>query len=270
MELKQKIKEHFDLVSPYYYKLWGIHIHHGFWRHGNESKEKAQEQLIDELVSRGNIQQHAKILDVGCGIGGTTIYLAKKIEAEITGITISDVQVEMANELAQKHNINAKFLVMDGEHITLKEKFDIVWTIEVISHYYNKENFFSSASKLLKKGGKVVMAVWLKAEQLTTEQEKKYIKPIEYGMLLPGLYTLNDYISYLNKYGFRLLSAEDVSQYTAKTWDITLEIIKNPKLWKLAATGGKELISFLKSFQAIKRGYKSRMFVYGMIVAEKV
>jgi hypothetical protein len=46
---KNKIVEHYDLVSPYDYSLWGEHLPHGYWISGDESKETAQIQLIEHL-----------------------------------------------------------------------------------------------------------------------------------------------------------------------------------------------------------------------------
>jgi tocopherol O-methyltransferase len=46
---KEKIRDHYDRVSPYYRTLWGEHLHHGYWIRGNESKERAQIQLIERL-----------------------------------------------------------------------------------------------------------------------------------------------------------------------------------------------------------------------------
>jgi hypothetical protein len=66
------------------------------------------------------------------------------------------------------------------------------------------------------------------------------------------------------------LSAEDVSQRVDKTWELTSEIIKKTDVWSLAAKKGKDFICFLKAFHAMRQGFKSRSFVYGIIAAEKV
>src|SRR5215469_18201396 len=99
---KEKVRDHYDRMSPYYHSLWGEHIHHGYWIRGDESKETAQVQLIEHLAQAAAIPGGAKILDVGCGFGASSIYLARKYRAEPTGITISQVQVEMANQAAAK------------------------------------------------------------------------------------------------------------------------------------------------------------------------
>ena len=78
-------RKHYDLVSAYYRKLWGPHIHHGFWKDGHETPAKAQVLLIEELIARAGIGVGLRIRDVGCGIGGSSIYPARNLGAEVTG-----------------------------------------------------------------------------------------------------------------------------------------------------------------------------------------
>src|SRR5258707_12482934 len=97
---KQKLRDLYDRTSPYYQRLWGEHIHHGYWISGEETKETAQNQLIEHLAQAAGLEPGSKILDVGCGFGGSTIFLARNLEADPTGITISPIQVEMARKAA--------------------------------------------------------------------------------------------------------------------------------------------------------------------------
>jgi len=150
---KHKIIEHYDVASPYYYSLWGEHLHHGYWVRGDESKEIAQIQLIEHLAQLANIKTGSRILDIGCGFGGSSLYLAKKYGASATGITISPVQVQMAREAAAKANLDASFLLMDAEDMQFAQPFDLLWSVESISHYHNPRKFFVSAVKFLKPGG---------------------------------------------------------------------------------------------------------------------
>ena len=59
--------------------------------------------------------------------------------------------------------------------------------LEALSHFPRKSLFFQNAAKVLEKNGKIVIADWFKQENLSKEDEEKYIKPIEEGMLLPEL-----------------------------------------------------------------------------------
>src|SRR5690348_8497165 len=69
---KEKVRDHYDRMSPYYHSLWGEHIHHGYWIRGDESKEVAQVQLIEHLARAAGIPPGARILDVGCGFGASS------------------------------------------------------------------------------------------------------------------------------------------------------------------------------------------------------
>ena len=92
---KEKIREFYDFVSSHFHELWGEHLHHGYWIRGDETKERAQIQLIEHLAQLAKIQPGRTILDVGCGTGASSIYLAKHYKVEATGITISPVQVSL-------------------------------------------------------------------------------------------------------------------------------------------------------------------------------
>ena len=157
MNLKQKIVQHYDELSPYYRDLWGVHIHHGYWKSGSETKEEAQEQLIRELVSRAGIQNGARILDVGCGLGGAAIYLNKVLGAKVTGITISSTQIEMAKELVRHSGAEVRLMLMDAEALEMDERFDVVWSVEAISHLNEKARCFVSIQRLLQPGGTLVI-----------------------------------------------------------------------------------------------------------------
>ena len=140
---------------------------------------------------------------MGCGIGGTTRYLAKNHGCNVVGLTISGRQVEMARSLTAKEagtttegadpttyvklgSGGARFVELDAEKMgdyfnapRNQTAFDCVWISEAMSHLPDKQLFFHNAHKLLNPGGKLVVADWFKAEDLTREQMEADIKPIE-------------------------------------------------------------------------------------------
>lgn len=139
---KTKIVEHYDTISQYYKSLWGDHIHHGYWIRGDETKEHAQQQLIEHLAGLAGIQPGARLLDIGCGFGGSSLFLARTLGVSATGITISPVQVQMANEAAIQEALDAHFMLMDAEEPHFDECFDVLWSVESISHYHDRARFF--------------------------------------------------------------------------------------------------------------------------------
>ena len=265
---KQKIRELYDLVSPYYQALWGEHIHHGYWIDGKETKQAAQLQLIDYLAKAAGISQGSTILDVGCGMGGSSVYLAERYHAQVTGITISPVQVEIASRDAAKRKVSASFLLMDAEAMTFKDRFDVVWSVESISHYQDVPGFFASAGKLLKPGGVLALTDWFKRSNLRPTEHAKSIAPIEESMLVT-LHTMETYQGWLEEIGFAVTHREILNDRCIRTWDITLEILKDKKLWQLAARHGAKFVTHLRGFRALRAGFTTGHFVYGALVARK-
>lgn len=159
---------------------------------------------ISHLSTKENgASKPLRVLDVGCGIGGTSRYLASELGATVTGITISTKQVEIAKRLtkaaAAKYSNGAesngtndqgflplgngkvRFIELDaekmGDVLATEERFDVVWISEALSHFPNKPLFFQNANKLLREGGKLVLADWFKSG--TVGPEDADIRAIE-------------------------------------------------------------------------------------------
>lgn len=263
-----KIREHYDVASPYYKKLWGTHIHHGYYETNRESKEEAAENLIRLLVERSALARGSRVLDVGCGVGGSSIWLTENLGCKVTGISISPVQIQMAQETVKEMKDKPVFLVDDANELSVRGSFDIVWAVEVLSHLSNRGAFFRKAAELLVPGGKICEAAWLKDDCLNSRDEEKYIRPIEEGMLV-SLPDLSEYKKHIDDNHLRLLYYEDISEKVARTWDLCLEMMKDKAVWQLATRHGHEFIAFLKSFKAMRSGFKSGHFRYALMVSEK-
>ena len=265
---KRRIVEHYDRISSYYHSLWGEHLHHGYWIRGDESKETAQLQLTEYLAKLANIPDGAEVLDIGCGFGASSLFLAKKYRARATGITISPVQVEMAQKAGAAAQLDAQFLLMDAEALTFTHPFDLLWSVESISHYYDRRKFFLNAAKLLKPGGVFALTDWFKRAGLSPAQTRKFIRPIERGMFVE-LEAMDDYERYLVENGLEIVHRQNLTKSCARSWDIGLDIIRDKSLWSLAARLGRQFVIYLKAFRAIHAGYRSGNFVYGLFVARK-
>jgi len=129
---------------------------------------QAKFDFVDEMMKLGGINSeedsNAKVLDVGCGVGGTSRYLAKSLgtDASVTGITLSPNQVKRATELAVEQGVNnAKFTVMNALEMDFPDNsFDVVWACESGEHMPDKEAYINEMMRVLKPGGKFVMATW--------------------------------------------------------------------------------------------------------------
>ena len=83
------------------------------------------------------------------------------------------------------------------------------------------------------------------------------------------LETMNDYESYLVESGLQIVQKQDLSRECAKSWDLGMDIIRDKSFWALAAKLGKDFVTNLKTFRAMRAGYASGNFVYGLFIARK-
>merc|ERR1719247_2025827 len=196
-------------ILEYY---WGEHIHLGYYGekerkgpfYGGKDFIEAKYDFIDKMLEFSQTDAPAKVLDVGCGIGGTSRYIAKKFpEASVTGITISPEQQLRATQLASERGIpNAKFELCDALDMKYEDNsFDLVWACESGEHMPEKEKYVQEMARVLKPGGRIVIATWCQREEPPefTPKERKtldylygewthpyFISIDEYGRLMKG------------------------------------------------------------------------------------
>jgi cyclopropane fatty-acyl-phospholipid synthase-like methyltransferase len=149
------------------------------------------------------------------------------------------------------------------------EPFDVVWSIESISHYPQREKFFAAAAQCLKPHGTLAIIDWFKRELLTKREYEKFVQPIEKSMLCE-LNTIDDYTEFLSSNGFQVLRCEVLNEHCAKTWDFCLDLLKNKALWRIAAENGSKFVDFLRGFRSMRAGFATGNFIYGLIIAKRI
>src|SRR5258708_15865543 len=108
---KQEIRFHYDVATVFYRMFWGRHIHHGLWD-AQEPAWVAAQRLTETLAKEARIAQGDALLDVGCGMGGSSIHVAREFGCRVTGVTLSPLQRLWAKTSARWHRVakNTQFL----------------------------------------------------------------------------------------------------------------------------------------------------------------
>ena len=151
-----------DGILEYY---WGEHIHLGHYGSPPQRQDfiAAKIDFVHEMVRWGGLDKlpaGTTVLDVGCGIGGSSRILAKDYGFDVTGVTISPQQVKRAQELTPE-GLDAKFQVDDAMALSFPdESFDVVWSVEAGPHMPDKAIFAKELLRVLKPGGVLVVADW--------------------------------------------------------------------------------------------------------------
>jgi len=268
-------------ILEYY---WGEHIHLGYYGekerkgpfYGGKDFIEAKYDFIDQMLAFSQVQAPTKVLDVGCGIGGTSRYLAKKFpDAEVTGISISPEQIKRASTLAAERGLsNAKFELCDALNMKYEDNtFDFVWACESGEHMPDKVKYVEEMARVLKPGGRVVIATWCEREQppaFNAEERKTldylygewthpyFISIEEYGRIMQATGKLSDVVT------------DDWAEETIPAWRHSVwvgvwdpwPVVKRPHLWW-------KVVRDAWCLEVMHRSFTKGLMQYGMMTAAK-
>lgn len=268
---KSVIRGHYDLSTLFYRLFWGPHIHHGLWE-GNESPRVAQLQLTERLATLAGITDGQQLADVGCGMGASSIHLAKTRNCRCLGVTISPLQRTWAALTARWHRVagQVEFRCADAEQINLPpQSLDVVWSIECTEHLFDKPRFFERAATWLKPGGAVAICAWL-AGDTSDAGLARQVHDVCEGFFCPSLGTSDDYTQWLKQAGMQVVHCLDWTSRVSRTWEICRERVRQSRIRLLAPFFGRESALFLDRFDSILDAYRSGAMKYGCFIAHKL
>jgi tocopherol O-methyltransferase len=276
--LYEQIQQFYDASSGLWEQVWGEHMHHGYYgADGKEKKDRRQAQidLVEELLKWAEIEKAENILDVGCGIGGSSLYLAEKYHAKATGITLSPVQAQRATERAQEFGLSARahFQVADAQAMPFdSNSFDLVWSLESGEHMPDKTKFMQECYRVLKPGGKLIMVTWCHRpidNSPLTRDEKKHLAEIYRVYCLPYVISLPEYEDIAHQLGLQNIRTADWSKAVAPFWNIVIDSVFSPSaLWGLLCSGWGTIQAAL-SLGLMSQGYEQGLIRFGLLYGVK-
>jgi tocopherol O-methyltransferase len=268
---KSSIRSHYQLGTLFYRVLWGPHIHHGLWN-GDESASVAQCQLTDTLADLAQIAAGDKMVDIGCGMGGSSIRLAKLRGVAATGVTLSPVQARWASMSSRLNGVGsqARFIAHDAETVEFdSDSFDIVWSVECTEHLFDKPEFFRRAAQWLRPGGRMAICVWFEGEDISRLDHRRQCEEVCQRFVCPSLATRTDYAGWMTDQGLQIQHDVDWTDRVTKTWEICKQRVQRTGVRHLAKLLDREQVDFIDGFDALLNAYRSGAMQYGAIVAEK-
>lgn len=267
-----EVRQHYDGLSRLYHRFWGEHIHHGYWAEDAATGQaEAQVELIMRLARFAGIPSGSDVLDVGCGIGGSSLWLAQERQCSVLGITLSPLQVELATERARDAGLTSRvhFRVHDANELNLPaESFDAVWVIECSEHLQDKQRFIANCHRVLRPGGVLALGAWLAGEDDTSEKQG-LLKEICESMLCPSLGSRDDYVRWMQLAGFGDVAVEDISENVQQTWDRCATISRRAEVRALLRVMDAKTRRFVRSFEVMQQAYRTRALAYGIFAARK-
>ncbi|OWM72599.1 hypothetical protein CDL15_Pgr013067 [Punica granatum] len=195
----------------------------------------AQVRMMDEALRFASIpsveedpfksKTPNRIVDVGCGTGGESVYLARKYGAKCWGFTLSPFQVEKANALAILRGLSdqVSFLVGDALSQPFPDgQFDLVWSMESAEHMPDKKKFLNELLRVAAPGGTIIITTWchrdLKADEDSLQSwEKEILDKFHKDYHLP-LCSRADYVKLLQSLPVEDVKTADWTQHITPFW----------------------------------------------------
>lgn len=274
--MNQDIAAFYDATSAMWERVWGPHMHHGFYGHdGRKSVDPkmAQLDMVDELLRFAGVTEARAILDSGCGIGGSTLYLYDRLNAEkAVGLTLSPRQVVRARKRAALMDLSdsVTFSVDDATSPDLPEaSFDLIWSLECLEHITHKAEYFYSARRLLRPGGRIVVAFWARRESPPElgAHEQAVIDSIAAEYHLPGLETLSQVERHVAEAGFSDIATADWTAAVAPFWGDVIRSAATPRgVFELMRTGTTAIRAAL-AMRHMRKGFRLGLVRFGVISA---
>jgi SAM-dependent methyltransferase len=201
-------------------------IHRPVWGEDVENNAQALHyvdlRILNEAHNLWNPDQiKLRVADLGCGVGASLFYLARNFGESLIGIgiTISPVQAELAQEKVLKWKLTdrCKFILGDFLAPPLAGVFDLVYSIESFAHTRDAEQFFLSASQLLKKGGRFVLCDDFlgsgNQHSSLNSQQKRMLEAFRWGWNVSSVKSILNVADLAKRFGLDLIENLDLTSY---------------------------------------------------------
>ncbi|MGH3717677.1 MAG: methyltransferase domain-containing protein [Pseudonocardiaceae bacterium] len=219
--LTEAIVSYYDETWLDYRVLWlnpdNLAVHFGYTDAGTRSHTDALKNMNRVLADRVRIQPDERVLDAGCGVGGSSLWLAAERGARVVGITLAARQAAMARSYAARRGLTDRvhFDVADFTATPFPDaSFDIVWAVESLCHAPRKAAFYQEAARLLRPGGRVVVADFIRAARPLDPAGERLLHEWLDGWAVPDIDTSAEHLGHLAAAGFTDARLDDVTVHT--------------------------------------------------------
>ena len=208
-------------------------IHRAVWADGVENRQQAMNFVNSLIVDSVRSSGAKQLFDIGCGVGGSMIYIGGQISASLSGVTISPRQAETGRRLVNSSDCSERCRIIAGDFTDpqlleqLPIPFDIAYAIESFLHMPSAELFFKQAARVLKSGGDLFICDDVLASNASdasggqpplgykagSRTRARLLHRFKRGWQVGSLYAPAELEALAESWGFRLKNRTDLTDY---------------------------------------------------------
>lgn len=266
------VAEYYDTHQSIYTRWWAKDaLHYGFWYANTRTLAEAVVNTNRFVLDTLEINKDDVVLDAGCGVAGTSIFIAKATGARVEGITLSKVQMAIARTSIAAAGLTGAVNVSIQDY--QKTHFpDATFTkqfgLESISHASDKGAYLKEAYRLMKPGGRLAIVDMFITERDLSAAEVSIYNDCAEGWVVPHFLRRSDYDSALASAGFVNVKFLDMQEYV---WP-SVRILHRYGLVTAPVNLIRHKLGLTRrnvAGYAQKAFFEKRIATYGVLVAER-
>jgi len=265
-----------DAIVGYYDETWfdyrvlwlnpdNLAVHFGYTDSNTRTHTDALKNMNRVLADRVQVKPGERVLDAGCGVGGSSLWLAKERGADVVGITLAARQVAKARGYAARRGLTHRvhFEVADFTATPFPDaSFDVVWAVESLCHAARKAAFYQEAARVLRPGGRGVVADFVRSGRPLDPTGERLLHEWLTGWAVPDIDTPGEHTEHLGAAGFVDTRLDDVTAHTRPSlrrlyrmayWTYPLAFYGYVKGVRSAVQHGN-VIASIRQYQALRHG----------------
>lgn len=220
-DMLQDVKKYYDRNTKNFQRHGqsGLFIHRAVWGPGVTTRNSAVHFVEDLILAELRyFEPNPKVLDMGCGVGASLLYIAKRLAIVGEGVTISPLQASQAAELfesARMHTLRCR----SGNFLALPSDIhdvDLAFSIEAFTHSPDAEGYFSEAARVVRPGGKLIICddfLSQRASLHPSTKECKWLQEFRTGWKISSLVTVDSACKTAHSVGFKLIRVLDLTTF---------------------------------------------------------
>jgi tocopherol O-methyltransferase len=276
-----RIRAYYDQTWLDYRMLWlnpqNRAIHFGYWEKHTRSHAQSLLAMNRVLANSLGIRSGQRILDAGCGVGGSAIWLAKTYDVQVLGITPVASQVARAHRYAHEQGVadQVSFEQQDYTHTDFSDaSFDVIWAMESLCHAPQKRFVLAEARRLLRPGGRVGMVEYMRTHRPHASAGEALLHSWLSGWAIPDLATAAEWLEWTQDVGLHNVQLVDLTPNVRPSlrrlyW---LAVLTCPVAFPLHALGLRSEMQHgnmrgaFNQYRALRRG----LWFYALLTATAV